>query len=342
VDGSLWFIQAVKKYAESSRDWDFAVEMLPVMRRIMDRYASGTGYSRYGRFNRISMDSDGLIVSPAQATWMDADPDGRDQPVTPRNGKAVEINALWYADLKFMALMERRLSHEASAQALADRAELVKKSFNEKFWFETEENKRFWGESGGALRDVIEGDPHSSAIRPNMLFAVSHGDDLLTPERQQSVVLAATKDLLTPYGLRTLSFRDSQYHAVYDTSRPPVEKDQAYHQGTVWPWLMGAYADALARVRRQQGWEEGRIHDETQALVTPLVEFLAAHAEGSLPEVFDGGQPQDALMSFSLSDPAGLKDVIGRLPRSQNQGGTRSQAWSVAEVMRVLREHKIF
>ena len=339
VDGSMWFVQAVRKYAETTKDAAFAAEMLPLLRRIMDRYASGTGYNRYGRFNRISMDTDGLIASPAQATWMDADPEGRDHPVTPRNGKAVESNALWYANLRFLARLERQAGQDAAARALDLRADLVKKSFNEKFWFVTEDNKKAWGGSGGALADVVEGDPDSQAIRPNMIFAVSHGEDLLSPERQAAVVQAATRDLLTPYGLRTLSYRDSKYHATYDTSQPPVVKDLAYHQGTVWPWLMGAYVDALARVRRSQGWDEGRIRDEVRGVMTPLVEFLVSQPEGSLPEVFDGGQPQDALQRFSLTDPLGLRDVIVKLLRGQNRGGTRSQAWSVAEATRVLAEY---
>ncbi|MFA6316081.1 MAG: 4-alpha-glucanotransferase [Elusimicrobiota bacterium] len=339
VDGSLWFIQAVKKYVETTGDWDFAREMLPVLRRVVKFYGEGTGYDRYGRFNRITMDSDGLIVSPAQATWMDADPEGRDKPVTPRNGKAVEINALWYADQRFLAEVERRIGDKAKAKLLDSQADLAKKSFNDKFWFVTDDNKTAWGGTGGALRDVVEGDPHSMAIRPNMLFAVSHGGDLLSPERRQAVVTAATKDLLTPYGMRTLSPRDSHYHATYETWKPPLEKDLAYHQGTVWPWLIGAYADSLARVRREQGWDEARVRDEIRGLMTPLVEFLVSQPEGSLPEVFDGGRPYDELQRISLADPAGVGPVIARLFRYQNRGGTRSQAWSVAETMRVLYEY---
>ncbi|MCX5795365.1 MAG: 4-alpha-glucanotransferase [Elusimicrobia bacterium] len=339
VDGSMWFVQAVKKYAETTQDAAFVAEMLPVLRRVMERYASGTGYDRYGRFNRIYMDTDGLIVSPAQATWMDADPEGRDQPVTPRNGKAVEINALWYANLRFLARLERQAGRDAAARALDSRADLAKKSFNEKFWFATEDNKKAWGGSGGALADVVEGDPHGQAIRPNMLFAVSAGEDLLSPERQAAVVQAATRDLLTPYGMRTLSYRDSGYHATYDTSKPPLEKDQAYHQGTVWPWLLGSYVDALARVRRAQGWDEGRIREEVGGIMTPLAEFLVSRPEGSLPEVFDGGRPQEALQRFSLADPLGLRDVIVKILRGQNRGGTRAQAWSVAEAIRVLAEY---
>ena len=341
VDGSLWFVQAVKSYVEATTDTAFVDEMLPVMRRILSRYASGTGYHRYGRFNRIHMDSDGLIMSPAQATWMDADPEGRDKPVTPRNGKAVEINALWYANLRFLARQERRLGNETDARALDSRADLVKKSFNDKFWFVSEDNKKAWGGSGGVLADVIAGDPHGYAVRPNMLVAVSRGEDLLSPERQAAVVLAATRDLLTPYGLRTLSYRDSNYHAVYDTSKPPLEKDQAYHQGTVWPWLIGPYVDALVRVRRAQGWDEGRIRAEVAAVMTPLVEHMVGHPEGSIPEVFDGGAPADALLKFSLADPLGLRDVILKVMRRQKRGGTRSQAWSVAEAIRVLVEYGI-
>jgi glycogen debranching enzyme len=168
-----------------------------------------------------------------------------------------------------------------------------------------------------------------------MLFAASSGGDLLTPERRRSVVLAATKDLLTRYGMRTLSPRDSMYRERYETWKPASEKDLAYHQGTVWPWLMGAYSDALAGVRRDQGWDEGRIRAEQRALMTPLVAALVSHPEGSLPEVFDGGRPDAALAGWSLDDPRGLDGVFAAAA-DQNPGGTRSQAWSVAEVLRAL------
>jgi len=337
ADAPMWFVSAVAKTVAATGDWDFAREMAPVMRRVMARYQSGTGYQRYGRFNKIFMDADGLIVTPAQATWMDADPDGKDRPVTPRNGKAVEINALWYANLRFIADLDRRLGAPADANAADALADKVKASFNEKFWFVDEGNRKAWGGDGGALRDVIEGDPHGSAVRPNMIFAVSRGGDLLTPERRAAVVLAVTKDLLTRYGLRTLSPRDSFYRARYDTSKPAMEKDQAYHQGTVWPWLMGAYSDALAGVRRDQGWSEDRIRTEQRALMTPLVAALVDRPEGSLPEVFDGGNPDAALAAWTLDDPNGLAGVFSG-PGDQNRGGTRSQAWSVAEVLRALIE----
>lgn len=324
-DAPMWFVQAVRRTAETSGEEAFALEMAPVARRVLERYRDGTGYQRYQRFNRIFMDSDGLIVTPAQSSWMDADPDGLDRPVTPRNGKAVEINALWYANLRFLASLERRLGNEAAARSWEALAGRVKESFNLRFW------------NGRALRDVVDGDPHGEAVRPNMLIAVSVGGDLLSPERQRAVVEVAARELLTRYGLRTLSYRDPAYCERYDTSQPPLVKDQAYHQGTAWPWLLGPYVDALATVRRHQGWSEARVQAEVRALATPLLEFLVTHPEGTIPEVFDGG-PGGALESFSVDDPAGLANVFAE-PSTQKPGGTRSQAWSVAEVLRVLVEH---
>ncbi len=336
ADAPMWYVQAVKSYAEATGDWAFVAKLAPTLRRIMNGYEKGASYERYGRDNKIFMDSDGLVVTPAQATWMDADPEGRDKPVTPRNGKTVEINALWYANLRFIAGVERRLGDAAAGASRDALAEKVKASFNEKFWFTTEDNRRAWGGTGGALRDVVSGDPHGDAIRPNMLFAVSRGGDLLTPERRRAVVLAAARDLLTRKGPRTLSDRDSAYRATYDTSKPPLEKDQAYHQGTVWPWLMGAFAEALAQVRRDMGWDEARTGAETRALITPLVEALAGGPVGSLPEVYDGGANDPALKDFSLDDAAGLAPIFKRAGPAQNPGGTRSQAWSVAEILRLL------
>ncbi len=150
------------------------------------------------------------------------------------------------------------------------------------------------------------------------------------------VVQAAATDLLTRKGMRTLSDRDSHYRARYDTSKPPLEKDQAYHQGTVWPWLMGAFAEALAQVRRDMGWDEARTSAETRALITPLVVALASVPEGSLPEVYDGGAIDPTLKAFSLDSPEGLAPVFKKAGPAQNPGGTRSQAWSVAEILRLL------
>lgn len=308
VDGSLWFLQAIKAYYRYTHDLDFIQEIYPVFKNIISYYSQGTAYQRYGQENIICMDPDDcLINSPPQATWMDADPLGMGHPITPRNGKAVEINALWYANLRFFLEISKQLQRDQQMRGkIAIIAETAKDSFNKKFWNPQEE----------ALYDVIEGDPHKGALRPNMIFAVSHGGDLLNATRQMKVVNSALNDLLTPGGLRTLSPRDSHYQGVYDTYLPPEEKDLAYHQGTVWPWLIGPYCDAVARIQTHQGKEIKDINQTLAHILSPLVRFCIESPFKSLPEVFSGNPPY--------------------LP-----GGTTSQAWSVAEVLRILVEYTI-
>ena len=308
VDASMWFFQAIKAYYKYTHDFDLVQEVYPVLKNIITHYIQGTTYIRYGRKNIIRMDPDDcLIKSPPQATWMDADPLGTGQPITPRNGKVVEINALWYANLQFFLEISNKLQRDQQMHAkITLIAEKARDSFNRKFWNSHEE----------ALYDVIEGDPHKGALRPNMIFAVSHGDDLLNVTRQIKVVNSAWNDLLTPGGLRTLSPRDSQYQGDYDTYLPPEQKDIAYHQGTVWPWLIGSYCDALARVQTYKGKETKEINQTLARILSPLIRFCMESPFKSLPEVFSGNPPY--------------------LP-----GGTTSQAWSVAEVLRILVEYKI-
>jgi len=287
ADAPMWFIQSVKSYLKYTRDSRFVDDMLPVMRRIIGAYKNGASYEKYGEKQTIWMDEDGLIMSPAQATWMDADCFGK-QPVTPRNGKAIEINALWYDNLRFLSKLDRDYGPLADA---------VKKSFN----------KKFWNKSKKCLYDVIDGDAHGRATRPNMIFAVSHAGDLISMTRQKQIVKKVKKELLTAGGLRTLSPKDPSYKGTYDTYLPVEQKDLAYHQGTAWPWLMGAYCDALAKVGKKE---------EIIKAITPLVRFCLESPYKSLPEVFSGNPPYEP-------------------------GGTTSQAWSVAEVLRVLVEHKV-
>ena len=164
--------------------------------------------------------------------------------------------------------------------------------------------------------DVIEGDPHGGAVRPNMVLAVSHGGDLLPENRQIGVVESAQKDLLTPGGLRTLSPRDSQYRGIYDTYQPMNKKDLAYHQGTAWPWLIGPYCDAQATVRQHQGESTASIREEIARVIAPLARFCVESPYKSLPELFSGDPPYEP-------------------------GGTTSQAWSIAEVLRIIDKHNI-
>ena len=308
VDAPMWFIQATKSYRHYTDDLNFVREMLPVLRRIIDAYKNGTSYERFGNEQTIKMDeNDALIASPPQATWMDADPSGSGKTiVTPRNGKAVEINALWYDNIRFLAKLERQEKNSIKAKDYDSLADDIKESFNTKFWN--------WSEN--ALFDVIEGDSHGGAIRPNMVLAVSHGGDLIPENRQIGVVESARKDLLTPGGLRTLSPRDSNYRGTYDTYLPMNKKDLAYHQGTAWPWLIGPYCDALARVRLCQGESTTSIRHEITRNIGPLVRFCLESQYRSLPEVFSGDPPYEP-------------------------GGTTSQAWSIAEVLRILETHNI-
>jgi predicted glycogen debranching enzyme len=307
VDASLWMIVALQQYWSYTGDITFMVEMFPAVRSSIDAYRHGTSYERNGTHS-IRMDTHGLITSPAQATWMDADLSGQGTAnVTPRNGKAVEINALWYAALCFVEEL-CEMCHTADVltwrHEIAQIRELVHANFGRRFWNTTEQ----------CLFDVVDGDPHGAAIRCNQILAVSHGHDLLTDEQRRSVLDVVTRELLTPGGLRTLSPRDPQYRGYYNTHAPMYEKDQAYHQGTVWPWLMGPYCDALVRVRQEQRADLPAIQHELKTILTPLVRFCVESEVQSLPEVFCGDVPHEP-------------------------GGTRSQAWSVAEVLSILSQY---
>jgi predicted glycogen debranching enzyme len=308
ADAPMWFIQAVKSYSEYTGDLNFVRATLPVVRRIIGAYKNGTSYERFGADQKIKMDdNDALIASPSQATWMDADPSGTGKTiVTPRNGKTVEINALWYDNLRFLARLEMQERNSLEARDYALLADDVKRSFNGKFWNLSE----------NTLLDVIEGDPHGGAIRPNMILAVSHGGDLLPEERKTAVFESAKKDLLTPGGLRSLSPRDSFYTGTYNTYLPIERKDLAYHQGTAWPWLIGPFCDSLAVVRTYQGASTKTICDEIAICIGPLVRFCIESPYKSLPEVFSGNPPYEP-------------------------GGTTSQAWSVAEVLRIIDKYTI-
>ena len=223
-----------------------------------------------------------------QLTWMDAK--AGDWVVTPRIGKPVEINALWYNALCAMAGFARRLDRpEAEYQ---DLAEQVHASFN-----------RFWYARGGYLYDVLSGpEGDDSSLRPNQLLAVSLPYSPLEAERQKAVVDACARSLLTSHGLRSLAPDQPEYHGHYGGD--VIERDSAYHQGTVWGWLMGPFVEAHLRVYNDRQAARG--------FLTPMVHHLADAGLGSISEIFDGDPP------FT--------------PR-----GCFAQAWSVAEYLRLWR-----
>jgi len=303
ADAPLWFVHALKAYVIATGDWSFVGELMPRVRNIIAGYTRGATFGRSGRDYRIYMDEDGLIVSPPQATWMDADPAGDGStPVTPRDGKCVDINALWYGVLRFAITAEKALNVNADTTELETRSEQVKSSFR----------REFWNENSGCLYDVI-GD---GAVRPNQLIAISHGEDLLDAAQQAKVLGVVQRELLTPGGLRTLSPQDPMYRGEYDTSAPMSVKDLAYHQGTVWPWLIGPYCEVVNSVRNREGVVADAIRHEIGTAIAPLVQFCLDSEFKSLPEVFSGDYPYEP-------------------------GGTTSQAWSVAEVLRVLKKFMV-
>ncbi len=306
VDATLWYFHAIAAYLRAGGDLALAHELWPQLVDIVRWHVAGT---RFG----IHVDpADGLLAAGepgVQLTWMDAKYE--ETVFTPRHGKPVEIQALWYHALRIMAALEPQLQAQFGAPpappsgpdtppplaepyaALADR---VRASFRARFWYA----------AGGYLYDVVDGpdgmdDP---SLRPNQLFALSLEPDLIDATQAQSVLAVVRRELLTPVGLRTLAPSDPRFVKVYTGTRGV--RDAAYHQGTVWPWLIGAYGDALRR------WEH-RGAGEIRRLLAPLQRQLAIDCSGSLNEIYDAMPP------FR--------------PR-----GCFAQAWSVAEVLRLLRE----
>ena len=286
VDATLWYFEAIRAYHAATRDDGLLKELSPVLEEIIRFHRAGT---RYG----IKEDAgDGLLMSGepgVQLTWMDAKVG--DWVVTPRTGKAVEINALWYNALRAMAGFARHLRGSAGPwDALADRA---------RAGFE-----RFWSAGAGHCYDVLDSPAgHDDALRPNQIFAVSLHASPLSPDRQKKVVDACARHLLTSFGLRSLSPGHPDYRGHYGGDQRA--RDGAYHQGTVWAWLLGPFALAHFRVYGDA--------ETARSFLAPLADHLNDHGVGSVAEIFDGDTP------FA-------------------PGGCIAQAWSVGETLRVWHE----
>ena len=270
VDAALWFFEAVRCLAVRSDDFEFVRRQLfGVMAEMIAWHERGTPYD-------IHVDDDGLLLAGGpgtQLTWMDARVG--DRVVTPRHGKPVEIQALWYNALRIMQALAERFDREqqsAHYQELADRALA---SFA----------PLFWNEAAGCLFDVVNEDGRDAAIRPNQIFAISLPHRLLPVDRARSVVNVVQRDLLTPYGLRTLAPSDPRYIGRYQGD--PASRDRAYHQGTVWPWLLGPFLDAYLYVNGDDPAARVRAMEWTKE----LRRFSADEGVGQIPEVFDGDAP---------------------------------------------------
>ncbi len=290
IDASLWFCLAAERFVQASNDTQFFEDiLLPAMHAILSHMHDGTSFG-------IHADADGLLAGgdpKTQLTWMDAQVAG--QPVTPRHGKAVEVNALWYSAHQTMACRCGD-TQPALAEHYRQRATLLAAAFG----------RVFWNEQRQCLRDCVGPQEVSAAIRPNQLFAVAAPHSPLSHAQQRAVVDCVRQHLLTPMGLRTLSPSDPAYRGQY--AGPPDARDAAYHQGTVWPWLMGAFVEAYLKVEDYSS----AACEQAMAWLEPLMGHLQNAGLGTVSEVFDGDAPH-------------------------RPGGCIAQAWSVAELLRARR-----
>ena len=305
VDASLLFFEQVKKYLEYTENYEFIMqEIYPKMENIIENYSKGIDLDN----NNIYMDYDGLISSGTemtQNTWMDAKYAGI--AVTPRNGKAVEINAMWYNALKIMQELAIKNNENDKAKKYEKMAKKCKKSYQEKFY-----NKR-----RKCLYDVL-GD---SKIRPNQLFALSLTYPVLEPtsEEAQNMVETVTKRLLNNYGLKSLAKGEENYVEIYEGDG--CRRDFSYHQGITWTWLLGPYYNALKRLAKESKNKADRTKFEEQlkeftanVIKTFKIELNERGCVGSIAEIYDSKRPYE--------------------PK-----GAIAQAWSVAEVFRIISEN---
>lgn len=290
ADATLWMFQVVSLWLKAGGDRTFLSKTFyPTAKKIVDWHRRGTWYG-------IGVDhQDHLLragTAGTQLTWMDAKVG--DWVVTPRHGKPVEINALWHGALSLMAKWGSELADPMTTEFQAE-ARAVRDSFR----------ARFWNAERNCLYDVLADEGPVKKLRPNQIFAVSLPYGLLERDRQQAVVRIVQQELLTPVGLRTLEPGDPDYWPRYEGS--PVERDGAYHQGTVWPWLLGPFIDAYLAAFGAT--------ETTLNYCRGLIELLETESSkggclGSIAEVYDGDEPRRA-------------------------GGCPAQAWSVAEIKRV-------
>ncbi len=286
VDATLWFFVAIYKYLQYSKDGKFVCdELLPLLNEIIAWHDKGTRYN-------IHVAEDGLLYSGepgVQLTWMDAKV--ADWVVTPRQGKAVEINALWYNALMIVSELSRQFGLTDDAERYAARGRKVAKVFTDVFW----------EEQNGYLYDNVNGDHKDAAIRPNQIFAISLPFPLVGDKRAKQIFTVIEEKLYTPMGLRSLSPDDSNYRPHYGGDQ--LSRDGAYHQGTVWSWLLGPYITALVKI-------EGEIGQKwAKEIIEKIIPHFSDGCVGSISEIFDAESPH-------------------------GQRGAIAQAWSVAEILR--------
>jgi predicted glycogen debranching enzyme len=289
ADVSLWFVNAVHQYLRYSHDERTAQTLFDAIDRILAAYEKGAALG-------VHADADGLLSSGPLTTWMNAEVE--DAPVTPRAGRAVEVNALWYNALRIGADLAKRFHHPVRGEELYTLANKAKYAFN----------RRFWNADAGCCFDVVTDGGVDPAVRPNQLPAMSLPYPVLNPDRHQAVLTKLRDDLLTPMGLRTLAPADPHYRGRYGGT--VVARDRAYHQGCAYPWLLGPFVSAFVRA---YGSKSPGVRDQAAHMLAPALKFLCGEGGGQLPELFDGDAPHHA-------------------------GGLTASARSVAEVLRAYAE----
>jgi len=288
VDAPLWFFWAIQQYV------DYAGSEMSVWKKYSGHMKAILAAYREGASFNIRMQENGLIWAGEEGkalTWMDAVVDG--YPVTQRKGFAVEINALWYNAVKFALELAEKAGDNKFIKEWVNMPEKIKESFRIVF---CDPDKAY-------LADYVDGDYKDWSVRPNQIFAVSFKYSPLDNDKKKQVLDTVRKELLTPRGLRTLSPKNPDYKAVYEGNQE--KRDKAYHQGTVWPWLLGHFCEGYLKLHKKSGIGFVR------QLVEGFEEVMNEHGIGSISEIYDGNPPH--------------------LP-----GGAISQAWSVAEILRIL------
>lgn len=302
MDASLLLFEAVQKYVEYTDDYKFVKEEIySTLEKIIENYCIGIDIDD----NNIYLDSDGLIVSGTantQNTWMDAKCNGI--AITPRNGKAVEINAMWYNANKIMEELSKKFENKEKAKKYNELARDCKREFNDKFYNSKKK----------CLYDVL-GDPK---VRPNQLFALSLTYPVvdLNSEEAENIIKTVEKKLLNAYGLKTLAKDEEKYVEIYEGNN--VKRDSSYHQGITWPWLLGLYYNALKNQLKvaKDKTKKKLIQDKIDKFVEKTKKTFKKEIEqsgciGSIAELYDSAKTQ--------------------LPK-----GAFAQGWSVAEIFRII------
>lgn len=299
VDGTLWYINAVLKYLKYTGDYQFVQTTLwSKLQEIISSHQHGTNFD-------ICMDTDGLLTHGARLTWMDAEVNG--EAVTPRAGKAVEIQALWYNALCTMRLLAEKFGEKPLAERYSSLAKRAYESFNSKFW----------NPPLGCLFDVLDAHGVDASLRPNQVLAVSLDFPILDRARWQSIVDVVAREFVTSYGLRTLSKSDAKYTGKYLGDRNT--RDRAYHNGTIWPWLLGPYISAYLKTQNHNESSRGQLQRE---LLEPFFnDGIKQAGLGLIGEICDADPPNSAegciAQAWSVAEPlrAYIEDVLLIKPR---------------------------